>query len=344
MLIPVILSGGAGSRLWPLSREHYPKQLLALTEHHTMLQATVERLSGIGNLAAPIIVCNEIHRFLVAEQMREIDAQPSHILLEPVGRNTAPAIAIAALTALKIDANATLLVLPADHLIQDQPAFHKAIRQAENVSAKGYLATFGIQPTHPETGYGYIRAGETLDDSSHRVACFVEKPDLATAESYLKTGEYYWNSGMFLFRAQRYLDELVRHAPKIHEASQAAFNGLQVDEENDFYRVDEVAFVTCPSDSIDYAVMEHTDSAAITPLGAGWNDIGAWSALWEVGAQDENKNVVQGDVVIEDATGCYLRAEHRLLAAIGVKDLVVVETADAVMVAHREQVQDVKKV
>jgi len=344
MLHPVILSGGVGSRLWPLSREHYPKQLLALTETHTLIQATVRRLSGLAQLAPTLVVCNEDHRFLVAEQLRPLD-HAVRIVLEPVGRNTAPAVALAALLAQQQDPNALLLVLPADHLIQDQAAFQQAIAKAVQLAEQDKLATFGIVAKRPETGYGYIQAGAALSVAgTYQVAGFVEKPNADTAAAYVSSGQYYWNSGMFLFKARRYLEELALFAPEILRACQAAIADCTLDRGGDFLRVDPPSFSSSPAISIDYAVMEKTQAAAMVPLDAGWNDIGSWSSLWEVGAQDAQGNVVQGDVLLEGVNNSYLRAEYRLLAAIGLDDLIVVETADAVLVAHRDQVQAVKTI
>jgi len=345
MLHPVILSGGIGSRLWPLSREHYPKQLLALVGEQTMLQNTVTRLENIPHLAPPIIVCNEDHRFLVAEQLRCINIKPSTILLEPVGRNTAPAIAIAALSALEKDPEAVLLVLPADHLIQNVDVFQITVGKALSAAEQNLLVTFGIVPTKPETGYGYIKAGEKIGETStYKVAQFVEKPNIETATQYIETGDYFWNSGMFLFKAQRYLDELNNFEPKIFEVCKRAFDKLSLDLNSDFVRVDEELFTSCISKSIDFAVMEKTANAAIMPLEAGWSDIGAWSALWEVSKQDNNGNILQGDIFTEQVRNCYLRSENRLLAAIGIENLIVVETADAVLIAHKDQAQNVKNV
>ncbi len=356
MILPVILSGGAGTRLWPLSRELYPKQLLPLASELTMLQETSSRLSGLANIDAPVIVCNEAHRFMVAEQMRQLEQAPAAIILEPCGRNTAPAVAMAALHARQDNEDPLLLVLPADHLIADVEKFQQVVAQAAVAAEGGALVTFGIVPTAPETGYGYIRAGQawqtpemtnsndqgqlTNDHTAYAVAEFVEKPDLATAEKYLANGNYYWNSGMFLFRASRFLEELERFRPDILAACENTFGLLQ--EDLDFLRLDAEAFAACPSDSIDYAVMEKTDRAVVYPLAAGWNDIGAWSALWDVKPHDDAGNVLQGDVVVADAKNCYLQASRRLVAAVGVEDLVVVETADAVLVAARDKVQDVK--
>jgi len=344
MLHPVILSGGIGSRLWPLSREHYPKQLLALVGEQTMLQSTITRLENIPNLAPPIIVCNEDHRFLVAEQLRCIKVKPSAILLEPVGRNTAPAIALAAFAALENDPNAVLLALPADHLIQKVDIFQKVINQAFSISNQELLITFGIVPTKPETGYGYIKAGEQINQYIQKVEEFVEKPNLETAIKYLESGNYFWNSGMFLFKAQNYLDELKQFEPQIFEICTRAFDKLSLDLNSDFVRVDEKLFKQCISKSIDFAVMEKTTKAAIIPLDAGWSDIGAWSALWEVSKQDNNGNILQGDIFTENVSNCYLRSEYRLLATLGVENLIVVETADAVLVAHKDYAQNVKNV
>jgi mannose-1-phosphate guanylyltransferase / mannose-6-phosphate isomerase len=344
MLMPVILSGGAGTRLWPLSRELHPKQLLALTTERSMLQETALRLSGL-QAAAPILVCNEAHRFLVAEQLRQLDAKPAAILLEPVGRNTAPAIALAAHTALRLcaataDSDPVLLVLPADHVIRDVAAFHAAVRTALPMVQQGGLATFGIVPRSAHTGYGYIRRGAAIG-GVHRIDSFVEKPDLARAQGFVDSGEYYWNSGMFLFQARRYLEELERWAPAIAKVCRASLEAASMDL--DFIRVDAKKFAECPSDSIDYAVMEKTGDAIVVPLDAGWSDVGSWSALHEASEADAHGNVVRGDVMIEDSTGCYLYAESRLVAVVGLTDHVVVETKDAILVAPKARVSDVKK-
>jgi mannose-1-phosphate guanylyltransferase/mannose-1-phosphate guanylyltransferase/mannose-6-phosphate isomerase len=342
-LHPVILSGGSGTRLWPLSRAALPKQLLALASDRSLLQDTVSRLSDMPEMAAPLMVCNVEHRFMIAEQMRQIGVEPRAIVLEPAGRNTAPAIAVAALMLSRDDADATMLVLPADHLIGDVAAFHGAIRTAAQAAQAGYLATFGIVAASPETGYGYIRRGAPLAGAAgaHAVAAFVEKPDLATARQYVDSGDYFWNSGMFLFRAADFLDELQRLRPDILDASRAAFAAAKPDL--DFVRLDPVAFEACPSESVDYAVMEHTRRAAVVPTDIAWNDIGAWSALWEVAEKDGQGNASRGDVMLEDARDNFVRAESRMVALLGVSDLVVVETADVVLVANRDRVQDVKK-
>ncbi len=360
MIIPVILSGGAGTRLWPLSRELYPKQLLPLVGERTMLQETALRLQGLPAVAAPLVVCNENHRFMVAEQMRQIGQVPSSIVLEPVGRNTAPAVAVAALQATASGDDPLLLVLPADHVIQRPEILRRAVTFGAPLAQEGKLLTFGIVPTAPETGYGYIRAGERLEAlgagkttrelsadcpepaAAFTVAQFVEKPDLATAEQYLASGDYYWNSGMFLVRAQRFLDELERFAPAmLRRCREALANAAQ---DLDFTRLDVEAFAACPGDSIDYAVMEKTADAAVIPLAAGWSDVGSWSALWEVGARDGDGNVCKGDVLTQNSRNCYLHAGQRLIAAVGLEDHIVVETADAVLVARRDRVQEVKDI
>jgi mannose-1-phosphate guanylyltransferase/mannose-6-phosphate isomerase len=344
MLMPVILSGGAGTRLWPLSRELHPKQLLALTSKRSMLQETAQRLSGL-EASPPLLVCNEAHRFLVAEQLRQIDVKPAAIVLEPMGRNTAPAIALAAHAALKLasstaESDPVLLVLPADHVIRDVAAFQAAVRTALPIVQQGGLATFGIVARSAHTGYGYIRRGAPVG-AVHRIDAFVEKPDAARAKSFVDSGEYYWNSGMFVFQARRYLEELERWAPQIAQVCRAASEAASVDL--DFIRIDAKKFAGCPSDSIDYAVMEKTGDAVVVPLDAGWSDVGSWSALHEASEADAHGNVVRGDVMIEDSTGCYLYAESRLVAVVGLTDHVVVETKDAILVAPKARVSDVKK-
>jgi len=340
-LVPVILSGGAGTRLWPLSRELLPKQLLALTGERTMIQDTAARLVGFPDATAPVVVCNEAHRFLVAEQLREMALPPAGILLEPVGRNTAPAIALAAHAVRQLAGDdALMLVLPADHVLQDLAAFQAAIRNAIPAAAAGKLVAFGIVARTPETGYGYIRraAGQELVAA---IAQFVEKPDAARAREFIASGDYFWNSGMFLFGARRFLDELAAHAPDIADVCARA--SATAVREKDFTRVDEAVFASCRSDSVDYAVMEKTRDAVMVPLDAGWNDVGSWAALHDVLPADERGNVIRGDVLLEDADGCYVHADSRLVAALGLRDMVIVETADAVLVAPRSRVQDVKK-
>ncbi|WP_322998795.1 mannose-1-phosphate guanylyltransferase/mannose-6-phosphate isomerase [Castellaniella sp.] len=339
-ILPVVLAGGSGTRLWPLSREHKPKQFLPLLGPQTMLQQTIQRLDGTDCLA-PIVICNEQHRFLAAEQLRQIGRADSTILLEPVGRNTAPAIALAALQATAQGDDPLLLVLAADHVIADVPAFHRAIRQACELAADGRLVTFGIVPDRPETGYGYIERGDPTG-TGWQVAQFVEKPDARRAAEYLSTGRYYWNSGMFLFKASRYLRELGQCRPDMLAACRAALAGAAQDL--DFVRVDADAFGRCPSDSIDYAVMEHTRDAAMVALDAGWNDLGAWAALGDVLDCDGDGNCLRGDVLTDQVQGSLIHAEHRLVAAVGIQNLVIVETKDAVLVAHRDQVQNVKRI
>jgi len=344
MLTPVILSGGAGTRLWPLSRELYPKQLLALTGERTMLQQTALRLSGLA-AASPVVVCNDAHRFLVAEQLRQLKMDTRAVVLEPFGRNTAPAIALAALAALKMAAgeDPELLVLPADHVIRDVEAFQKAVRTALPAVQQGKLVTFGIVPSAPETGYGYIQRGtETATAAGlFQIARFVEKPNLERAQQFLQSGDYLWNSGMFMFRASRYLQELEKFAPQIARVCRAAFDNAASDL--DFMRIDAKSFENCPSDSIDYAVMEKTSDAVVVPLDAGWSDVGSWSALHDACDSDRHGNVSRGDVISEDSNGNYLYAESRLVATVGLQDHVVVETKDAVLVAPKNRVQDVKK-
>ncbi len=339
-LIPVILSGGAGTRLWPLSREMYPKQLLALTSKSTMLQETAARLAGIHGARAPIVVCNEAHRFTVAEQIRHLGGAPAAILLEPVGRNTAPAVALAALKAQDIDPGATLVVAPADHVIRDGRAFEAAAESAIAAAATGKLVTFGIVARTPETGYGYIRRGDG-PGPVYPVAQFIEKPPLDVACQFVESGDYYWNSGMFVFGAARFLAELKAFAPDILEAVTAAYLAAKTDL--DFVRIDKAAFERCRSESIDYAVMEKTRDAVVVPLDAGWSDVGSWSSLFDALPADADGNVLLGDVIVHDTHDCYVHSTSRLVAAVGMDDHIIVETKDAVLVAPKERVQDVKE-
>ena len=339
--IPVIMAGGSGTRLWPLSRELFPKQFLALDGQQSMMQATVQRLAGLGT-AQPLVICNEAHRFLVAEQLRQLGALGGNILLEPVGRNTAPAVALAALHATANGEDPLLLVLAADHLIQDGTAFQAAVRTALPLAAAGQLVTFGIVAHRPETGYGYIKRGAAVADGAWAVEAFVEKPALAVAQQYLASGDYLWNSGMFCLRASRYLEELGRHRPDILAACRQAIAEPQTDL--DFVRVDATAFQACPDESIDYAVMEKTDAAVIVPLDAGWSDVGAFAALWEVLPHDTHGNVHRGDVIAHDSHDNLVFAENALVATVGLHDHVVVQTKDAVMVAPRSRAGEVKQI
>lgn len=346
-LVPVVLSGGSGTRLWPLSRAGYPKQFLPLGGgDRSLIQQTVARVSGPG-FAAPLIICNDDHRFLVAEQMRALGHQPGAIILEPVGRNTAPAVAVAALRALQ-DAgeggDALLLVLPSDHVIRDPDAFHAAISAGRTAAEAGRLVTFGITPTGPETGYGYIQAGDPLADAqgAHALGCFVEKPDAETARGYVADRSYSWNSGIFLLSARAYLDELDAHDPAILTAARTALEGAASDLT--FLRLDATAFAAAPSRSIDYAVMEHTQRGAVVPVDMGWSDLGAWSSLWEIGDKDDQGNVSLGDVILEDTTSSYVHAETGLIAVSGLSNVIVVATDDAVLVCSRDGAQGVKQV
>ncbi|KGM53814.1 hypothetical protein N799_04075 [Lysobacter arseniciresistens ZS79] len=343
MLHPVVLSGGSGSRLWPLSRHNQPKQFLALVGDRSLFQETVLRAGALPGMQPPVTVCSDGHRFMVGEQLQEIGVPNGGILLEPAARNTAPAIAIAALHVLASDPDATMLVMPADHLIEDESAFRTAVERAGALAKDGWLVTFGIHPDYAETGYGYIARGEPLENEGYRVGRFVEKPDLVTAESYVSDGTYAWNSGMFLFRAQAYLEELELQAPKILAAAKAAYAVAEGDL--DFIRVGKDEFLSSPSDSIDYAVMERTERAALVPVSCGWSDIGSWSSLWSVAHRDDQGNFHEGDVISIDTTGSLVRAsERRLIATIGVDDLVIVDTPDATLVARKDRVQDVKRV
>lgn len=346
MIHPVIMAGGTGSRLWPLSRQLNPKQFLRLTDSRlSMLQMTVARLEGLDS-AEPLLICNEEHRFLAAEQMRQSGHEETRIILEPCGRNTAPAIALAAIQlvrSLPEDADDPLmLVLAADHLIQDVEAFQQGIHKAVPLAEQGKLVTFGIVPSHPETGYGYIHRGQELAPDAHTVDRFVEKPDQGTAQGYLDSGDYLWNSGMFLFGARRYLAELEKHRPDILAICEAASDDAAQDLH--FIRINAGIFADCPEDSVDYAVMEKTSNAAVISLDAGWSDIGSWSALWEVNEKDSQGNSFTGDVIAQDTANTLVRADSRLVATVGVENLVIIETKDALLVAHKDKVQDVKKV
>ncbi len=341
MILPVVMAGGSGSRLWPLSRHHFPKQFLNLDGDDTMLQATLKRLASLAH-AQPTVICNEEHRFIVAEQLRNT-GQHAHIILEPVGRNTAPAIALAALQATADGSDPILLVLAADHLIKNEEAFCAAIRQGESIANQGQLVTFGIVPTAPETGYGYIKGGaEFGNEKAYRVAEFKEKPDAHTAQNYLDSGDYFWNSGMFMFKASRFLEELKQYREDIFLACERALEHTSSDL--DFIRVDEAAFRACPEDSVDYAVMEKTDSAVVIPVDCGWSDVGSWSALWEVSDKDKKGNVVRGDVITIDCNNSYIHTEEKLVAAIGVDDLIILDTKDATLVTRQSEVQKVKNI
>lgn len=342
-ILPVLLAGGNGSRLWPLSRTLMPKQFIRLTGDQTMLQQTLGRLGGFA-AKDPMVVCNEEHRFIVAEQARQVGIDLEKIMLEPFGRNTAPAIALVAMQQKTKGEDPLLLVLPSDHLIDSDERFAELIRQGASVAESGQLVTFGIVPTAPETGFGYIDAAEALsaDEAAFRVKRFVEKPDQDTAKEFLAAGNFFWNSGMFIFRASVYLQELQASRPDIYEACEKAAAGMQHDKE--FDRVPADIFEGCPDESIDYAVMEKTAKAAVVPFDAGWNDLGSWSALWDVEAKDSDNNVQIGDVVSHETRNSYVRAESRLVAAVGMEDVVIVETKDAVLVVHKDSVQDVKKV
>lgn len=343
MLIPLILSGGSGTRLWPVSRKNLPKQFLELAGKGTLFQQTLERTQQLPDVAAPIVVASDDHRFLAAEQLLQIGIDNATIVLEPLARNTAPAIALGALQALQRGGDPLLLVLPADHLIGDTLAFAEAVRQAAPLAEQGWLVTFGIRPDRPETGFGYIRRADAAGEHGFRVEQFVEKPDLATAESYLADGRYDWNSGMFLFKASRYLEELAEHAPAMLAAVRESNANALADL--DFVRVDPETFATVPDGSIDYVVMEKTGRAAVIPVDCGWSDIGSWSALWLTGDKDADGNMSEGDTLSIDSRNSLLRSHERhLLTTVGVDDLIVVTTPDATLVAHRDAAQDVKRI
>lgn len=340
MINPVIMAGGSGTRLWPMSRSLYPKQFLALVNDSTMLEDTCRRLGGL-DVGSLTVICGEDHRFTVAEQLRE-DNEQATIVLEPAGRNTAPAVALAALAAQKEGADPILLVLAADHVIRDVAAFQQSVEKALPFAEQGQLVTFGIVPTAAETGYGYIHTGDPLNEGAHRVAEFVEKPDADTAQQYVKSGKYLWNSGMFMFRASRYLEELRSFRPDILQVCEKAMASAAVDA--DFLRPDKKTFLECPDDSIDYAVMEKTADAVVVPMSCGWSDVGSWSALWDVSEKDTSGNALFGDVIAQDTRASYVRSDSKLIATLGVEDLVIVETDDAIMVAHKDKVQNVKNI
>lgn len=345
---PVILSGGSGTRLWPLSRQLYPKQLLPLVGDKTLLQDTIIRLENFPNISDTVtVICNDEHRFLVAEQLREINVKADALLLEPVGRNTAPALTLAAIANREAGCDDILLVMPADHVIQDTKTFQHILSEGSKLAAQDMLVTFGIVPTKAETGYGYIKQGKTIDGESFVIDQFVEKPDVSTAQKYLDSGQYLWNSGMFMMKSSIWLQQIEQHAPVILAACEKAYR--EGKKELDFYRIDDAAFTACPADSIDYAVAEKmvadkNTKAAVVRLDAGWSDVGAWSELWHIGDKDESGNVTHGDVVTINSENSMFHSQHRLIAGVGLKDTVVIETADAILVAHRDQVQNVKQV
>lgn len=340
---PVILTGGAGSRLWPVSREYFPKPLLPIFGQRTLLQDTATRLDSLDSVGSPLFVCNEEHRFLVAEQVRELAREPEAVILEPEGRNTAPALTIAALYLADKEPDALMVVMPADHVIPEAAAFAGAVSQGSAAAQQGKLVTFGVVASKPETGYGYIHRGQAFEDSGlFAVEKFVEKPDAVTAGAYVEAGDYYWNAGIFLLRADRWLEEMDKHQPEILAACRRAFEGRSRD--SDFVRVDKEAFLSSPSDSIDYAVMEKTDAAAVVPLQTAWSDVGSWSSIWEVSERDDSGNVTKGDVLVHETRNSLFMAEGRCIAAVGLDDVIVVETADAVLVADKKQCQDVKSI
>lgn len=340
-MIPVILSGGSGTRLWPLSRPLYPKQFLALHTDKTLFQETVSRLKHLGSLD-PIVVCNDEHRFIVAENLRDIGCTAQNIILEPVGRNTAPAIAAAALVAMKDGDDPILIVLPADHIIEDIDAFGAAVEIAKKLAGKGRLVTFGITPTEAHTGYGYIELGKSLETGVHKIADFKEKPDQKTAEEFVKSGQYLWNGGMFCFRASSFLAELKKLQPALLKQVKNAVDGSKVDL--DFDRLEQDAFEKCPDISIDYAVMEHTKNGVVVALDAAWSDIGAWDSVWNVAAKDADGNVCKGDVIVRDSKNNLIYSQNKLVSVLGVEGLIVIETQDAILVANKDSVQDVKKI
>lgn len=341
MIVPVILCGGSGTRLWPQSRQAYPKQFLALTSENTMFQETLLRLDGFDH-APPLIVCNKDHRFIVSEQLRLMDRAVGAIVLEPLARNTAPAIALAARQAMELYDDPTLLILAADHLIADLGRFNVAVAKAAELAGQGHLVTFGVTPTKPETGYGYIYCGKSIDDNSYSIDSFKEKPDLDTAKSYLEHGGYLWNSGMFMFKAEQVAAGIAEYSPQITQACDRAFENRDIDK--DFVWIDEKEFGHCPDESFDNAVMEQTDRGAIVPLDAGWNDVGAWDALWDVLDKDSDGNVIKGEVISCDSRNCYISSESSLIATAGLDDIVIVESDDSILVAHKDCAQQVKTI
>jgi mannose-1-phosphate guanylyltransferase len=345
MIIPLILAGGSGTRLWPLSRELFPKQLLNLTNDNSMLQNTILRLNGLEQISSPIIVCNEEYRFMVAEQLRAINIKPLSIILEPVGKNTAPAIAVGAVKALELFGDnqdeLVLLILPADHVINNIKNFHDAVMLGSQFANQNRLITFGIIPEAPETGYGYIKKGKELKESAYIIEKFFEKPDLNRAKEYVESGQYFWNSGMFMFKASQFLEDLDIYEPDMLKVCRESLKNGR--DDLDFFRLDKSSFEKSRAESIDYAVMEKTDKGVIIPISVGWNDLGSWEALWQTGVKDKNHNVIKGDVLLSDVKNSYLYAQNRLIAAVGLEGHVIVETKDAVLVAPRDQVQDVKK-
>ncbi|HAL1684625.1 TPA: mannose-1-phosphate guanylyltransferase/mannose-6-phosphate isomerase [Escherichia coli] len=341
MIIPIIMAGGSGTRLWPLSRSLYPKQFLSLINENSLLQETLKRLDGL-NCLPPVIVSNNEHRFIVAEQLRQFGVDDFQIILEPVGRNTAPAVALAALKSLELHGDHHMLVLAADHAIQDIEAFHAAVLAAEQESVDNKLVTFGIVPTKPETGYGYIKKGEQVKNSVFKVNSFVEKPDLETAKNYLEQKCYLWNSGMFMFKASVYLDELKKFRPDILAACKESLSSASTDL--DFIRLNSNVFAECPDESIDYAVMEKTQDCVVIPLDADWSDIGSWTSLWEISEKDEHENVSHGDVINYNSRNNYIYSEGSLISTVGVNNLIIVQTKDALLVAQQDNVQDIKKI
>lgn len=344
MLYPVVLSGGFGGRLWPVSRVSLPKQFIRLTSDKTLLQETLIRLHGLQNVHAPMLVCNEQHRFIAAEQLREANIAADLIILEPVGRNTAPAAAIGALRALQHDPNALVMILPSDHVILDVASFHRVIREGSRLAAEGWLVTFGIKPTAPKTGYGYIQTGASLNGTgmAYEVDRFTEKPDIETAKNFISSSQYTWNSGIFIFRADRYLEDLKKHAPEIDKYCRLAFEKMHNDKDFSWLTIE--TFGLCPSDSIDYAIMEKADRAAVIPVNMGWSDVGSWGALWEVVSKDAFGNVAKGNVYMKDVNNCYIKSDKEIVATLGIDNLIIIDTPDALLIAHIDKEQEVKDV